>query len=60
MSSYSKIKAKATLYKMPCNDNNAPVYRVIPVDFKYHTENPMKSALEAVKRMLTVVKGDLK
>lgn len=50
MSSYSKIKAKATLYKMPCNDNKSPVYRVIP-------SMPMKKAWGTVKRMLAIHPG---
>lgn len=52
MTSYQKIKMKATLYKMSANDNNAPEYRVVP-------KEPMKQALEAVKRILTVVEEDL-
>lgn len=59
MSSYSKIKAKATLYKMPCNDNDAPEYRIIGY-VPRSNEKVMKHALEAVKRMPIVVKGDFK
>lgn len=52
MTSYQKIKMKATLYRLPANQNDAPVYRVIP------RSEAMKAAFRAVKNMLTVIKGD--
>lgn len=56
-SSYQKITSKAVLYKLPANQNEAPEYRIIGY-VPRSNEKVMKHALEAVKRMPIVVKGD--
>ena len=55
MTSYQKIKMKATLYKLAANQNDAPVYRVIDKG-----DHALKTALKAVKDMLVVMKGGKK